>query len=186
MKPLLALAIVLAPACAASASAPMQVARPDPPRPQDPMAWLAQLAGEWTVTAEFPMGPDQEPVQMTSTESVRMLGDAWYIAESDADMGGTRVQSVMTVGYDTQTDEVVGTWIDTMQPHLWVYRGWLDESGRKLTLEAEGPAFDDPSTTALYRDAIEIVGPDHKVLTSSVQGPDGEWVEFLRADAHRR
>jgi hypothetical protein len=73
-----------------------------------------------------------------------------------------------------------------VQTHLWVYEGRLDEERKVLTLEAEGPAFGEPGKTASYRDVIRVEGPDHKVLTSSMQVEDGDWVTFLRADYRRR
>ena len=77
----------------------------------------------------------------------------------------------MTLGYDSAKGTFVGTWIDSVQPHLWHYTGTLDEARQVLTLESEGPTFDDPTRTAKYRDVIELVAPGHRTLTSSVQGP---------------
>jgi hypothetical protein len=90
------------------------------------------------------------------------------------------------LGYDPDQKAFVGTWVDTLQTHLWTYRGTLDETKKILTLETEGPAFGDPTQTAQYRDALEIKGPDHKVLTSSAKQADGTWTTFLRAEYRRK
>lgn len=132
------------------------------------------------------MSPGAEPMKMESTESVRALGSTWVVAEGQMVAQGTPMQSVMTLGYDANKSAYVGTWIDTMQSHLWVYRGELDSTRRTLTLEAEGPSFTDPTRTALYRDAIEIVDANHKKLTSSVRGDDGTWTTFMRAEYRRK
>ena len=68
---------------------------------------------------------------------------------------------------------------------MWTYIGTLDAAGTTLTLEAVGPAFDDPTKTTNYRDVLTLVGRDRKTLTSSAQGPDGAWVEFMRAEFTR-
>lgn len=167
-----------------SAVAAAQV--PEPARPLEQHRWLQQLVGEWNVTMAASMGPGTEPMQMESTESCRAVGQTWVVGEGKANLGGTMFTSMMTLGYDPAKQAFVGTWIDTMQTHLWVYRGTLDDAGKVLTLEAEGPRHDDPTRPAKYRDAIEIVGPDHKRLTSSMLGDDGKWVTFMTADYRRK
>lgn len=148
--------------------------------------WLAQLVGEWDCKIEATMAPGAEPMLMESTESVRSVGGLWILAEGKADFGGMPFTSFLTLGYDLQEGAYVGTWIDTMQTHLWVYRGQLDESRKVLTLEAEGPSMEDPARKAKYRDSIEIAGPDHKILRSSMLGPDGEWTTFMKAEYRRK
>jgi hypothetical protein len=39
---------------------------------------------------------------------------------------------------------------------------------------------------ARYRDAIELKSDDHRVLTSSVLGHNGEWQQFMTAAYRRR
>lgn len=147
--------------------------------------WLLQLVGEWRVTSEASMGPDQEPMRIESSERVRAIGALWVLSEGSAKMDGQPFTSLLTLGYDPAQGCFVGTWVDTMQTHLWSYRGTLDRARNTLTLEASGPGFDDASQSALYRDVIEIVDRDHKRLTSSVQGADGAWTEFMRAEYTR-
>lgn len=159
---------------------------PTPAQAGKPHAWLQQLVGEWSVTSEATMGPDVEAIQMEFTETVRSVGDLWILAEGRADFMGTPVHTVLTLGYDPAQEAFVGTWIDSMQTHMYVYKGALDESGKVLTLETTGPSMDDPSQTVAYRDVLQIVDEDHKVLTSSVQEADGAWNKFMRADYRRK
>jgi hypothetical protein len=163
-------------------------ARPQPPpsQRQEQHAWLERFVGEWTVTAEAHMDPETEPMTMESTERVRSIGGLWIVAEGSATFQGVPFTSIMTLGFDPRQKTFVGTWIDTMQPHMWSYLGTLDDARKVLTLTAEGPSFDDPSKTAKYRDAIEWKDADHRVLTSSVQGADGTWTTFMRADYRRK
>lgn len=156
------------------------------PTPTAEHEWLQQLVGEWKVTAEATMEPGAEPMRTEGTESVRSLGGLWIVAEGTANWGGDPFTSLLTVGYNPDEKAFVGTWIDSMQTTLWKYRGTLNEKRTVLSLEAEGPAFDDPTRKALYRDAIEIKGKDHKTLTSSVRGEDGQWTTFMRANYHRK
>ncbi|MEM6570630.1 MAG: DUF1579 domain-containing protein [Planctomycetota bacterium] len=151
----------------------------------DEHRWLQQLVGDWELTIEASMAPGAPTTTWHSTESTRALGEFWIVTEGNADFGGQAFQSLQTVGYDPKQDAFVGSWIDTIQAMMWTYEGSLDESGRVLTLAADGPGMTDPSKTSKYEDRIELVGPDHKRLTSAVQGDDGEWITFMTAEAKR-
>ena len=47
-------------------------------------------------------------------------------------------------------------------PQLWVYEVELDSAGRELTLESEGPSFDDSGGSSPFRDVIEIINNDQR------------------------
>ena len=153
--------------------------------PQKEHEWLQKLVGDWTYENEAMMGPDQL-VKSVGTESVRSLGGLWTVAEGTGQMpDGDSFGSVMTLGYDPQTKLFVGTWVGSMMTKLWVYDGELEADGRKLSLYSEGPAMDGEGT-AMYRDSIEIVSDDHRILTGELQGPDGTWHKFMTAHYRRR
>ena len=158
------------------------------PVPQEPTAqhhWLQQLVGEWTCKVEASMD-GQPPTQMETVEHCRSFGATYVVAEGEGTANGTQVRTLLTIGYDVAKGTFVGTWIDTMQTHLFVYKGTLDDARKVLTLETEGPSFGDPKQTSTYRDAIEIVDADHKRLTSSVRNADGSWTRFMTANYQRK
>ena len=155
-------------------------------QPQKQHEWLQQLVGKWTMEAEALAGPDQPSFKSTGTESVRSLGGLWVLCEGRGEMpGGGIANSLMTLGYDPQKKRYVGTWIGSMMTHLWVYDGEVDATGKVLTLSAEGPNFADEGKMARYRDVIEIVGSDHRTLTSHQLGDDGKWRQFMTAHYRR-
>ena len=172
-----------APLLAGCAATPTETAPPTPGEPN--AAWLHQLVGDWVCTVEAPAEPGGDPQTWEFAERVRSIGGRWIQAEGSAEYEGAPFHSVMTLGYDEAEGAFVGTWIDTVQTRLWVYRGWLDKGRATLTLEAEGPSFEDPTVTANYRDAITIVGPDERRLTSSVETENGEWVTFMSGEYRR-
>jgi hypothetical protein len=153
--------------------------------PQKEHQWLEKLVGEWTYESEAPMEPGQPPSKFTGTESVRSLGGVWTVGEgrSDGEDDGTMI---MTLGYDPAKQRFVGTFIGSMMTNLWIYEGELDPSGNVLTLDAEGPSFEDAGKTAKYKDRIEIKSDDHRVLTSNYLGDDGEWHLFMTAHYYRK
>ncbi|WP_439630067.1 DUF1579 domain-containing protein [Gemmata sp.] len=154
--------------------------------PQAEHKWLEQLVGDWDSEMEASMGPGQPPTTHTGSESVRSLA-TWVLCEGLTAMpDGSPGRTVMTLGFDPAKKKFVGTFIGSMMTNLWVYEGELDAAGTVLTLDADGPSFTDPSKTAKYKDAIEIVSPDHRILTSRVLGDDGRWHHFMTAHYRRK
>ena len=155
--------------------------------PQQQHHWLARLIGEWEMEGESVGGPGQPEMKSKGTERVRSLGGLWVVCEGEGEMpGGGTANMIMTLGYDPRTGRFVGTWVGSMMTHLWVYDGSLDAAGRVLTLNAEGPDFAaGGNKTARYQDIIEFVGDDRRTLTSRTPGPDGNWVEFMKAHYRR-
>jgi hypothetical protein len=126
------------------------------------------------------MGPEKISNKWKGIEKVRSLGGLWIQAESE--MGGTECPGItqMTLGFDPKKGRFVGTFVGSMMTHLWVYdNGRLDEAERVLTLEAEGPAMDDPEKIVTYRDLIGLVSNDERTLTSQTQDAEGNWKGFM-------
>jgi hypothetical protein len=150
--------------------------------------WLQQFVGEWTSEMEASMGPDQPPMKSKGSESARMLGKLWLIADGVGDMGGEEGLMILTLGYDPARGKFVGSWVGSMMTHLWTYEGQLDAARKVLTLNCQGPAMDDNGQSgrmANYRDIHEIVDANHRILRSHYQSADGEWHEFMVAHYHR-
>lgn len=149
--------------------------------------WLKQLVGEWTYEYECKMGPDQPVMKLTGREKVRMLGELWVIAESTGEMpDGGSMSSIMTVGFDPAKNRYVGSWVGSPMASMFVYEGQLDDSGKVLPLNTEGPSFTDPSKLARYQDVIEIVGDGKRTMTSQALGDDGKWTQFMQATYTRK
>lgn len=155
-------------------------------QPQQEHRWLDRMVGEWTFEGECNMGPDQPAMKNTGSETVRSLGGLWTVGEGEGEMpeGGV-ARSVMTLGYDPKSGRFVGSFVASMMSHLWIYDGALDESGKVLELDAEGPSFDDKGTRK-YRDSFEFIDDDHRVLTSRALGDDGQWQLFMTAHYYRK
>jgi hypothetical protein len=163
-----------------------QVGEPTRQQAEAPAEFLQRLEGRWSVIAEATPGPGQPPVRNESRVVARLLAGKWLVAEGTGTApGGQAVISILTLGHDPAEGRFIGTWISSMQTHLWQYTGMLNPAGTALTLETRGPILGDPATTANYREIIEIESADHHVIRSMILGPDGKWFEFARAEYRR-
>jgi hypothetical protein len=152
--------------------------------PQQEHKWLEQLLGDWTSEMEASMAPGEPPQVFKGTESVRSIGGLWTVAETRGEMpGGGTSKMIMTLGYDPAKKRFVGTFIGSMMTHMWIYDGTLE--GNVLTLDTQGESFAGDGRMAKYQDIIEIKSPDHRTLTSQMQGEDGTWTHFMTAHYRR-
>ena len=159
---------------------------PMAPEPTKEHQWLAQFAGEWVTDSEIMMEPGKPAIKCKGTESARSIGGYWMVSESKCRFMDTPMNGIMTLGYDATKKKFIGTFVCSMCDHLWKYEGTLDESGKILTLEAEGPSRTTPGKFAKYRDVVEIKSKDHRVITSSMLTEDGKWVSFMTMNARRK
>ncbi|MBX3441572.1 MAG: DUF1579 domain-containing protein [Planctomyces sp.] len=173
--------LVLAASTGAQEESPFPGAKPQPEH-----EWLKKFVGEWDTSAEASTGPGQPPLKCQGTEVVRAIGEFWVVAELQSEMFGTPITAIQSIGYDSKSKAFIGTWLDSSNEHLWKYKGSLDDTGKILTLEAEGPNMLVPGETSLYRDIYEFKSADHMALKSQMQGPDGAWVTFMTGEARRK
>ena len=149
-------------------------------------AWLQQMVGEWDLEFRAEMGPPGKPVSWTGAESVEALGGTWVLAETTATSPQGSFRALLTLGYDTTRETYVGSWVDSMQRNMWTYDAVLDPESTTLTLSPTIAARPEAPEPDRYRDQIQLIGPDERVLTSSYRGDDGAWTPYLRVRATRR
>jgi hypothetical protein len=156
-------------------------------KPQPQHQWLQKFVGEWTYETEASMGADQPPAKATGTTTVRALGEVWILAEGHGEMpGGIEAHTLMTLGYDSQKQRYVGTWIGSMMDYLWLYDGELDAATQSLALDSEGPAMTGDGTMAKYRDVVEFKGDAQWSMVSHVLNENGQWHPFMTIDYRRQ
>lgn len=154
--------------------------------PRKEHEWLQKLVGEWTSEMVASMGPGKPPETFRGTESVRSLGGLWMLCEGRGEMpGGDTSTTLMTLGYDPEKKQYVGTFIGSMMTSMWVYEGSLDAAGKVLTLNTEGPDFSTPGKRSKYRDSIELRSDDHRLLISHMLRDDGQWQEIMTVHYRR-
>jgi hypothetical protein len=148
--------------------------------PQKEHQWLQKLVGEWTYEGEMTMEPGKPAEKFRGTESVRSIGDLWIQAEGQSQMpDGSPVTTILTLGYEVPKERFVGAFIASMESHLWLYDGGLNENEKTLTLNTEGPNMMAGGQMAKFRDVMEIEGDDHRILTSHILSDDGKWQKVM-------
>lgn len=115
-----------------------------PPEPTKEHEMFKSLVGVWDVDVDFyPEGPSGPKMSSKATETNKMLGGFFVISDFDGELAGAPFTGHGQTGYDPVEKMYVGTWCDTMSPHLMHTKGNYDVKTRTMTMEYEAI---DPST----------------------------------------
>lgn len=148
--------------------------------------WLQRLAGQWEADLEIAVQPGQPPLKVKATETTRRIGQYWILTEAETKPPAMPFARALTLGYDTAKKQYVGTWVDSNSTHLGKYEGTMDAAGNTLTLVGEIPHPYDGTRLVKVREVIELKSPDQKVVTTSLQGDDGNWSTLVTLNARRK
>jgi hypothetical protein len=158
---------------------------PPIPPPTKEHEWLKKFAGEWTSEAEMSCDPTQPPMHYTGTESSRMLGNYFLIAQGKGDSVEMPYASVLTLGYNPEKQKYIGTWVDSMLGYMWQYEGAVNAAGTTLTLDTEGPCGEGGKVTK-FKEVTEFKSDDHRIFTSSMLRDDGSWFTIMTINFRRK
>ena len=149
-------------------------------------AALPQWAGEWESDSEVFLEPGKPPVKAKGKETSKMVGPHWLVSEGTSDMMGMPYTVVTILGYDETKKKFVTTTVDAFSKPMYRFEGMADATGKILTLEGEGPNPATPGKSAKFREVCELKTDDHKMYTTSMQGPDGKWQVIFKTDFRRK
>ena len=159
---------------------------PEFPSPTKEHKWLQQFEGEWVAKSKSIATEDQPSIECAAEIHNRMLGGFWLVSESKGEVSGQKMLAIQQIGYDSKKKKYVGTWIDNAMNHLWHYEGTVDESGKKLSLVAEGPNFMEGGKITKFRDSYEFKSPDLIVSTAEILDGEGNWNVFMTGETRRK
>lgn len=106
------------------------------PQPTPEHARVTASAGTWDVDCSFFQG-GPEPMKVAAVEEIEAYGPFFTRSVFKGEMYGMPYQGSSTLGYEPHTQNYVGTWIDSMTPQLFTFRGSMDETGKVLTMHTE-------------------------------------------------
>ncbi|MDP0490030.1 MAG: DUF1579 domain-containing protein [Verrucomicrobiota bacterium JB023] len=159
--------------------------QPSFPEPTEQHQWLQKFVGEWDVESELHMEPGKEPIRGEGTETVTSLGGFWIVSELESSIMDQEMSGRMTIGFDSQENAFVATWVDSMTSQLWTYTGKSTEGENKLVLTTEGFCLM-RGESCDFRDTVTFLDDDTRTMVSETQGENGEWVTIMKATFTRK
>ena len=149
---------------------------------------LKKDVGVWDAEMKIWMqGPDGEPMVSKGVERNRSVGDLWVISDYQGDLGDQTFRGHGQFGYDPIKKKFVGTWIDSMTPHISTMEGTYDEQSGEMTMIATGI---DPATGEESKSKSVSKYPDDntRIFTMFMKAPGGgdDWVKSMEINYKRR
>ena len=109
------------------------------PEPTPEHESLLGVVGTWTVDCTYFMAPG-EPMKVQAKETIEALGRFWTVSLFESDFMGLPFAGRATTGFDPKRGKWVGTWVDSMMPHMFVMEGERDAESGIVTMHCDGPA----------------------------------------------
>jgi hypothetical protein len=139
--------LILASALAAAAVVLCHVQAQEQQEPQLPQVsdqhkLLHKGVGTWDAVMKIYPAEGAEPIESKGTEKNELLGGGmWLIGRFNGEIFGMPFAGMSTIGYDPFEKKYVGTWVDSISPHLMVIKGEYDAAKKTMTAIAEGRDF---------------------------------------------
>ena len=131
---------------------------------------LKQDVGTWDATIRIWPMAGAEPLESKGVEKNQLLkGGMWLITHFEGEAIGMPFVGMGTTGYDPAEKKYVGTWVDTMTPHMMITKSDYDEKTKTMTGQAE------------TRDAISGEKYTAKIISRHT-GDDTRVMEMHRKD----
>jgi hypothetical protein len=148
---------------------------------------LASEVGTWDAEISAWPTPESDPETFKGVEKNKMLGKLWLLSTFDGEMGGVKFTGHMQLGYDPGKKKYVGTWIDSLNPHLQLMEGDYDEATKTFTLMSTGiDIYSGKEKTT--KNVTRYLDKDSKVfeMHMPVEGQQGKWWKMMEIKYTRR
>jgi hypothetical protein len=133
---------------------------------------LKQDVGTWDTEIKVWPSPDAEPIASKGRETSKLLpGGLWLETRFEGMMASTPCVGVGTWGYDPAEKKYVGTWVDSMTPHVTYITGEYDPKTRTMTHTSEGR---DPATGEKFtrKSTLRYMADGTRLVEAYATGPD--------------
>ncbi len=147
---------------------------------------LKKDVGTWDATVKIWPVKGAQSIKSKGTEKNELLkGGLWLVSRFEGQAAGMPFVGVGTSGYDPVEKKYVGTWVDTMTPHLMTTTGEYDEDATTFTGTAEGR---DAMSGEPYKAKLvaRYIDDDTRVFEMHMPGEDGEYWKMMQIDYKRR
>jgi hypothetical protein len=146
---------------------------------------LKKDVGTWDATVKIWTSEDAKPIESKGTEKNELLkGGMWLVSRFEGEAGGMPFSGVGISGYDPVEKKYVGTWVDTMTPHIMLTKGDYDEETKTFTGTAEGR---DAMTREKYTAKLvsRYLDDDRRVFELHMPGKDGKHFKVMEISYQR-
>ena len=169
-----------------SASAQQQQGEQAVPQPSKEHGLLHKDVGTWDAEITlFPPGEGAAPMKSKGTEKNELLtGGMWLVSRFEGEMAGMKFAGAGTSGYDPIEKKYVGTWADSMSPHLMIIKGAYDPATKTMTSTGEGR---EPSGETYQAKLISRHLDDGtRTFELHMRGADGKFTKMMEIKYTRR
>lgn len=135
---------------------------------------LKQDVGTWDTQIKIRPDADAEPIASTGRETSKLLpGGLWLETRFEGTMAGVPCVGIGTWGYDPVEKEYVGTWVDSMTPHITYISGTYDPATKTMTHTSTGR---DPTSGEKYQrsSTLRYLEDGTRLVEAYATGPDGQ------------
>ena len=113
-----------------------------------------------------------------------MLGGMWLLSEFEGKIGGQTFMGHGQFGYDPIKKKYIGTWADTMSPHLSMMEGTYDAKTKTMTTISTGVGPGGQPTKG--KNIGKQVDDDTRLFTMYMITPDGKEKKMMEIKYTRR
>lgn len=141
---------------------------------------LKRDVGTWETEITVWPSPDATPVSNNGLETSKLLpGGLWLETRFEGTMGDTPCIGVGTWGYDPKEEQYVGTWVDSLTPHLMFIRGTYAPATKTMSHVAEGR---DPASGERFerKSTLRYLDDGTRLLEAYSTTPDGQTWKMMQ------
>lgn len=147
---------------------------------------LKQDVGTWDTSIKIWTAPGAEPIASQGQETSELLpGGLWLVTRFEGTMANTPCVGAGTWGYDPIEKKYVGTWVDSMTPHITYITGDYDPETKTMTHTSEGR---DPATGEKFtrKSTLRYMDDGTRLVEAYATGPDGHSWKMMEVRYKRR
>lgn len=149
--------------------------------PGEPHQWMADLAGNWTVTSTSYMNPES-PMKSTGTcERTMLLGGRFMMEKVSSNMMGMPMEGIGINGYNNTTGMYEFVWMDNFGTMIMTGTGMKEGKVLTMTSEYVDPITGKKSTAKMV---TTMVDDDHQNF-AMYEMKGGKEVKMMEAEYMR-
>lgn len=145
-------------------------------------AVLKQDVGAWDATVKVWTSPSAEPTTSHGKETDELLpGGLWLVSRFEGEAAGVKYTGVGTTGYDPDEKHYVGTWVDTMSPHLMIMKGDYDPATRSMAASVEVRSAETGQMVTL-KETGHYIDDNFRTFEMQMPDKDGKFWKVMQID----